>query len=530
MLRTDATQKSWVSAWPQGQCTEGSNAVGLASVSLGIASPNSGAQVPPSVAGGIASPTAWGGEAEFGQSRGGCCRQDEAPIADRLIANIVWQANESGMAESLELLDPKTGLRLQPSALSLNFRVINTSITRQGTVVLFGNYRTGSMAGRGAIVNRRGLLPTFFNHTLLAAKTSAPTSVKSDVLVCDQDSNMLYRINLARVWRSRNEEVTLDPSDPQHRDFRWSAPTSFKPRGVVQSRTGKVWVACKGGNRAGDPASAIQSFLFRDYGGMMAGARIDDIRSDFRGEPIPFGARGICVEARISCEARASYDEIWVTCFGQQPRPPNEDTGDGNRVVRIVDKRSPGQPHIVVPRSAVQIIQLGGDPNAKRGPFGIAASAAGDKFVACGRSNEVWKIPRGIDLRPLRSGGRLVLLERAAGRNWPVHFAGADGGPQPNCVSIDGNGGVWVQFKNANRIVRLNAESGAIEVDRPIHYPGGSPDANAGRPENLGDFTGYWTALGLYPCDDSNNDGRPNQESLVGAISRVNPFVPYAEL
>src|SRR5262249_42963670 len=133
---------------------------------------------------------------------------------------------------------------------------------------------------------------------------------------------------------------------------------------------------------------------------------------------IPRGARGVCIDS-----SHAEFDEVWVACFGLE-------SASGRHVVRIIDV--PGAPR-------VQVIRLGGDPTAFRGPFGICASVTGDKYVACGNSGEVWKIPSNVDdfLRPegFRTHQDCIsentlathyYLPDDAVPNWPIRFGGRE--------------------------------------------------------------------------------------------------------
>lgn len=177
---------------------------------------------------------------------------------------------------------------------------------------------------------------------------------------------------------------------------------------------------------------------------------------------VPYGARGICVDPHPE-----DHDEIWVACLGDR------EPGTGYELVRIVGDR---------PRPEFERVPLGsGEP---KGPFGIASTRDGYKYVACSTADEIWKI--GPDGRP-------VVDDR-----WPVDVhlpphPGKDPLQGPLSVAIDRHEKIWVTFKNYDRIVRL-APDGTIEIDDRSARGG-----TAGRPEMLGDFTGYWTDLALFP-------------------------------
>jgi hypothetical protein len=351
-------------------------------------------------------------------------------------------------------------------------------------------------------------------------KTSAPTSNDRRVLVADQRMNRLYLVDLSNLRATKG--ITSA-------DFVWrnadgtpvEVPTGAEPRGVVQGRFGRVWVACKGGNCDTDsttPRSELRSYY------MTNGQAVDRLTGEQTvslAHRVPFGLRGVCIDPHFGRQAANNFDEVWATCFGSQlqggtPCTPPASTGDGYSVIRIRDDRGAGE---VTPlgAEAVSVIVLGDE--TPKGPFGIASTVRGDKYIACAISKQLWKLTRNQSFSTLPDG-RLRAEGNAAGPNWPVDLSTA-GRPDdgPLSVSIDGNGKIWVQFKETARLVRVNS-NGSIEVDcQNLSVPDGFQ-----RPENLGDFTGYWTAAGLFPCDDSNCDCTDN---LVGLLAGVNPFVRF---
>lgn len=488
-----------------------------------------------------------GPESEMLSIRGGyrcgaVTRQAVSPMSGLWIADVVWQANPQ--TQTLDAIDPNTGTRLQgDNGLSLGFRPVPTSIMRTGPLYILGSGEPAS-----AKVDPTGTaILRAFTHSYAFVKGTAPTYFPSDLFIADQTNNRVVRANMSRI---DNGDQLDRPLGSVPGDERWSAITTrveappggptrgwgHGPRGVVQARYGKVWVASKGDNVPNLlKSAAVQSFVVGGaLGANNGGLSVDFVKSDAFGNEVPLGARGVCVLPRFGVEFRDNYDEIWVSCFGQQIGDGVPGTGDGNIVVRIVDHRRPVEvtrPVDVTDPNSIQLIQLGIDSARARGPLGITCSVQGDVYVACSTSNQVWKIPGNFSFPDLPGRPGVLYLPEDVGTvpGWPVTFS--DAGASPSGVSIDGNGKIWVQFKDLNRIARLNPNGGAPEIYRSIINSSNVPDPR-GRPENQGDFTGYWTAAGLYPCDDSNNDAghRRNLQSLGNVTNPTNPFVPYSLL
>ena len=404
-------------------------------------------------------------------------QQQSDCLVGRLIRNVIWYGGArpigSDPTPSLLWFDPSTGSRLGKTLIP--FDVKNISIERRGTLFLFGD-------NEGVVVTRNGRLLRRFGHSFGFAKGSAPCRVDNQVLVTSQDQDRIRRVDMTLLQGVGDGIVIINDSTSNvwhRRDPTGShGLTSRDPRGVAQSPRlpYRIWVACKGGNRRDvDPPAMVQCFDFE------TGRLVWERR-------IPFGARGICIDPS---QTNSGVDEIWVACLGEQLSMMDPETaagGDGNTVVRIRDSRT----------RQVAFIVLGGGP---RGPISITSSIRGDKYVACASSNEIWKIPRDVDglLQPLSDSpiprDPTFLLPEDAVPGWPVRIEplfGVQQAPGPISVSIDGNGMIWVQCKNSAQLVRID-ESGSVTSISGNHVP----DA---KPENLGDFTGYYTAAGLFPC------------------------------
>lgn len=167
-------------------------------------------------------------------------------------------------------------------------------------------------------------------------------------------------------------------------------------------------------------------------------------------------------------------------------------------------------------------------PGARKGPIAVCSDVLGNVYVTCTRG-EVWKIPAGFEPQddlgaPVPQDRKVIPDNISDFGGWRKQFNTDFTFEGPIGISVDGLGRIIVQWKattndgEVNRTTRITSDGQNVEEFSGVR---------TGRPENLGDFTGYWTATGLYPCDDSNGDGITNIDSLTSPSPR-NPFVPVA--
>jgi hypothetical protein len=460
---------------------------------------------------------------------------------------MIWQANPRGAARGLSLISPATGQRL-PASLRADFDATSTAILRRGVVVVSGRSVNTNVNNGSIFIPRDRLNSLYFTHTF--EKAIASTSHPSQVLFTSQRDHQLFRVDL------RNARGYTDPTMPYpvtDADKVWKADTGPGPRGVVQGRSrgghpGRIWVACKGSDGTCSeftrgvseidvrPYAQIRSYLANTgaSGNPPVNPSIDRIgRANPLGDDdglgmsvtvtIPIGPRGICVAPN------GDADDIWVTCYGYELfQDSNPDcinmgiSGTGYSLVRIRDNRPSSATETQLPSDAVRVFNPGG--TEPRGPLGIAADIFGNVFVVCSTRRELWRIPPGFE----PSGSTIPLFDLAppgggATGGWRVVLPGT-GRDRPSGVSIDGYGRACVQYKSFDGPPRITfVDTGGLVDDHII----GDPETEAGTvaTENVGDFTGYWTAVGLFPSDDSNHDMCSNLDSVLRG---QNPFLSPA--
>lgn len=208
-----------------------------------------------------------------------------------------------------------------------------------------------------------------------------------------------------------------------------------------------------------------------------------------------------------------------MTAYGNLVQGPDrvenlELSGTGYQVIRIQDFAPFDD--MVLPQ--IDLIDIG-PVSAPEGLYGITSDICGNKYVAGlnYRSNRIHKIDCFGNVNP---AGSSFPIEFGRGCNYPFPFSHPPS-RHPTGVSMDGRGMLWVQYKNWPKVTRIDPADPAtiVDFDCPVY----------GRPVNIGDFTGYWTAAGLFPLDisDGNRDmsGRTNIEKLR---SGENPFFELA--
>ncbi len=470
-----------------------------------------------------------------GQLRGG-------GRSGQLISNSIWvgspQTDPVGMSGPFffERYDPMTGLRL--SQVDVGFDVRSYSIDRLQRVYVFGGptNNTTDSKDQGAIIDALtgNMIGGRFRHPWGFAKACAASMMSGHIFLSAQDKHKIFLVDMSTF---EADNFPFNPPDDllDASYLRWvgditlsGCPAMF-PRGIVQSgqNPDKIWVACKGANKRGIRPSYLLSFhvpipLPQNPGNPGNFGKPSTCRR------MPFGTRGVCINPDPSLD----HDEIWVAVLGEQLGEGDIDTaggGDGKVVVRVRDF-GPGQP------DEYTAITLLGNDRKPRGPFSIVASVFGDKYVACTMANEVWKLPKNLEMflsevPPSTPGGlrppRRSLRENAV-PGWPVTLSnrpipggmpGETIGINPGVISIsiDGNGAIWVLLKLVAFIVRITeCVSGSPVVSV-------FPTSGRGAPDTLGDFTGYYTAAGLFPRDDSDGDATENIDELTNDPP-TNPF------
>jgi len=238
----------------------------------------------------------------------------------------------------------------------------------------------------------------------------------------------------------------------------WTARTGKTPRGLVMDRDEDIWVSCKVGNTGQLTGGLAEMYV---HNGVTGAVKF--------GVPVPHGIRGIVVD---------SNNVGWACCLGDQP------SGNGNLVVQVSK----------VTQTVRNQIRVGS------GPFAICIDTDDNKYVACSVSSEIWKID--ADGVPVEDS------------NWPFDTTLLDSSALgPIQVTLDGLQRLWVGFKTSPYVARLSREDASIQLN--INTP-----AN-GKPETLGDWSGYYRAMVLSPTADSDGDGVAN---LVELQNGTNPF------
>jgi hypothetical protein len=459
--------------------------------------------------------------------------------------DIVWQANPRGTSRGLTLFHASTGFRI-PLSVGTAFDAISTAVLRRGVVVVTGRGSLDNMNNGVIFIPRDRERPLYFTHQFV--KAAAPTTDERRMLFTDQTNARLHYIDLRNVRGHRDAgspyRIGMNASDTV-----WIGNTGPGPRGVVQGRShggqpGRIWVACKGSDGTCDeyqrnvseldvmPRAQIRSFLAinpdtkhptmnmaKDIIGRVNSDGSDDGLGPTVEANIPIGPRGICVAPN------GEADDIWVTCYGYElfrdmdtrcQMPPI--TGTGRTLVRIRDDRASSGDPTPLGAGAVRVFTLGGGVN--RGPLGIASDYLGNIYVVCSSSQELWKIPAGFEPSDGMTIPEFPLASETTTETdgWRLDLSVGASLDIPSGVSIDGYGRACVQFKNTESAPRITFVDSLGHSEDHFYGDLGSGSVAT---ENVGDFTGYWTAVGLFPDDDSNHDGCTNIESVR---SGRNPF------